>query len=116
MSRVDFTFTANDIELTTEFMMLLGDAEYFNSDDFRRLGLHKRFSDPAHMIGGYFARLKANGVADPVGEIPSEIDSNNKRRVDLFRWNWQRWRYLIKTRLDYFTQLNSSFEAKESEK
>lgn len=95
MSFFDWSLNQEDIELTTEFMMLLGDKEYFSADDLRELGLLERFTDPAHQTGTYFAKLKANKVAEPIGEIPSEHLSNNQRKVDLFRWNWQRWREII---------------------
>ena len=97
----DFNLTQTDIELTTEFMMRLADDhhEYFSSDDFRQYAFHFRFRDPAHDIGSYFAKLVANGIAEPLGELPSEVESNHKRKVDLFAWNWQRWRSIIKSRL-----------------
>ena len=98
----DFTLTQADLDLTTEFMIHLGDKEYFCSDDFRAFGLDANFADPQHDIGAYFARLKANGVAEPVGEVPSEIDSNNFRKVDLWRFNWSRWRSIVKSRLPEF--------------
>jgi len=107
MTYPDFTLTREDLDLTTEFMMLLGSdgKEYFSSDDFRAYGLDRYFTDPAHQIGVYFSKLKANGVAESFGELPSEIESNNKRKNDVWRWNWVRWRWLVKTRLDYFTEV-----------
>ena len=100
----DFTLSKEDMDLTTEFMMVLGEdqKEYFNSDDFRAYGLHKQMNDPAHEIGTYFAKIKANGVAVPVGEIPSEIESNNKRKVDLYRWDWKVLSSLVRSNLDSF--------------
>lgn len=93
--------TQADIDLTTEFMMHLADDhhEYFSSDLFREYRLHERFNNPATEIGAYFARLKANGVVVPVGELPSEIPSNNKRKNDLFKFDWQRWKSILKSRL-----------------
>lgn len=98
----DFSLTQADIDLTTEFMIRLADDhhEYFSSDLFREYRLHERFNNPAKEIGAYFMRLKANGVTVPVGELPSEIPSNNKRKNDLFRWDWARWRSILKSRLD----------------
>lgn len=95
----DFSLSQVDIELTTEFMILLGSEKHFNSDNFRRFKLDERFSDPAHEIGGYFAKLVANGVAVPLGDVPSEIASNNRRKVDLMMWNWERWRSILRSRL-----------------
>ncbi len=99
MQTFDFNLTSSDLDLTTEFMMLLGDEKHFNSDNFRKLGLHERFSDPQHEIGMFFAKLVANGVAVPLGDVASEIPSNNKRKVDLFSWNWKRWRTILRSRL-----------------
>lgn len=102
--------------------------EYFSSDDFRDADLHNlckfpicyqpphsplhrrcfrnqkrcphlKMQDPQHEIGAHFAKLKANGVYENVGEIPSEIPSNNVRKVDLWRFNWGRWREIIQSRL-----------------
>lgn len=101
MQQFDFNLTQQDIELTTRFMLELAadSKEYFSSDDFRVYHLDLAFDDPAHEIGTFFAKLKVNGVAVPYGEIPSMIGSNNKRKVDLFAWNWQRWRNILKSRL-----------------
>jgi hypothetical protein len=101
----DFTLTKEDMDLTTEFMMLLraDKKEYFNSDDFRGYNLDKQMSNPAHEIGTYFAKIKANGLAVPVGEIPSEIESNNKRKVDLYYWDWKVWKGLVHSTLDGFS-------------
>ena len=97
MTAFDFTLNQREIDLTTEFMMLLAEdaKEYFCSDDLRRYGLADRFERPDKEIGTYFAKLKANEVAQTVGEVPSSIDSNNRRKVDLFRWNWKRWRGIV---------------------
>lgn len=97
----DFNLTQADIDLTTEFMMFVAEEykEYFTSDDFRRYGLDKRFTDPQHEIGSYFAKLKANGVVVPVGEEPSEIERNNKRKVDLYRFDYAKWRIILRSRL-----------------
>lgn len=102
--RFDFSLTQQDLELTTEFMMLLGDKEFFCSDDLRGFGLDRYFTDPAHDIGTYFAKLKANGIVEPVGEVPSEIESNNFRKVDLWRWCWKRWRVIVNSQLDNYVQ------------
>jgi len=104
MQRFDRTLTQQDIELTTEFMMHLGEdkKEYFCSDDFRAYGLDSAFTDPQHEVGAYFARLKVNGVIEAVGEIPSVIGSNNMRRVDLWRFNWMRWRVIVQSRLEAY--------------
>ena len=100
-SSFDPTLTQQDIDLTTEFMMYLADKhiEFFCSDNFREGAFHFRMADPAHEIGAYFAKLVANGVAEPVGELPSEVPGNHKRKVDLYRWNWCKWRSILKSRL-----------------
>jgi hypothetical protein len=97
----DPTLTQADIELTTLFMMELAadNKEYWSSDDFRVYRLDLAFNDPQHEIGTYFAKLKASGVAVPYGEVPSEIESNNKRKVDLWRFDWARWRSILRSRL-----------------
>ena len=97
----DPSLTQQDIDLTTLFMIELAadNKEYWSSDDFRDYRLDRWFDDPQHQIGAYFARLKANGIAVPYGEVPSEILSNHERKVDLWKWNWQRWRTIIKSRL-----------------
>ena len=99
--RFDFNLTQQDLELATEFMMELAadTKEYFNSDDFRGYRLDLHFEDPVHQIGTFFAKLVANGIAEPSGELPSEIESNHKRKVDLMRWNWVRWRTILRSRL-----------------
>jgi hypothetical protein len=97
----DFSLTQLDIELTTEFMMLLAEdcKEYFCSDDLRRYGLDSWFERPEREIGTYFSKLKANDVVQTVGEVPSAIGSNNRRKVDLLRWNWKRWNSIVHGRL-----------------
>ena len=97
----DASLTQRDIELTTIFMMWLDEHGhiYFSSDLFREAHLDDGFSDPQHEIGTYFAKLKVNGVAVAVGEEPSAIASNNRRRVDLFRFDWARWRTILRSRL-----------------
>ncbi len=97
----DPTLTQQDIELTTSFMIELAadNREYWSSDDFREYRLDLHFEDPAHEIGAFFARLKANGVAVPYGEVPSVIESNNRRKNDLFKFDWARWRSILRSRL-----------------
>lgn len=68
--------------------------------------IHLQMQDPQHEIGAYFARLKANGVASPVDEVASGIESNNRRRVDVWRWNWSRWREIVHSRLPAYTTEN----------
>jgi hypothetical protein len=101
LASFDFTLTQGDIDLTTEFMMLLAEdaKEYFCSDDLRKYGLDSWFQHPEKEIGTYFAKLKVNEVASPVGEVPSEIESNNRRKVDLWRFNWPKWRSIVRSRL-----------------
>jgi len=105
MSRFDFALSDSDIEATRKLMIHCADMglEYFSSDDFREAGLDADMADPQHDIGSFFAKLKANGIAEPVGEIPSEIGSNNLRKVDLWRWCWERWRMIVHSRLEAFT-------------
>lgn len=101
MTQFDFSLTQADIELTTTFMIELAadNKEYWSSDDFREYQLDLHFTDPQHEIGAYFARLKANGVAVTYGEVPSVIESNNRRKNDLFKFDWVRWQCIIKSRL-----------------
>ena len=101
MGSFDFSLKQSEIDLTTEFMMALSDddKEFFSSDDLRFYGLADRFENPGKEIGTYFAKLKANEVVESVGEVPSEIESNNRRKVDLLRWNWGKWRTIIRSRL-----------------
>ena len=103
--RFDWTLTQQDLDLTTEFMMYCDEhgLDDFTSDTFREAGLDRGMQDPAHEIGAYFAKLKANGVASPVSEVASVIPSNNERRVDVWRWNWQRWREIIQGRLETYS-------------
>ncbi len=100
-SYFDPTLTQDDINLTTLFMIELAadNKEYWCSDDFREYRLDLNFNDPQHQIGTFFAKLKANGVALAVGEEPSAIESNNKRKVDLFKFDWVRWRNILRNRL-----------------
>ena len=104
VQKFDFSLTDTDIERTTMFMMRLSEdhKEFWSSDDFRGYSLHEDMTAPDKEIGAYFAKLKANGVAVPVGEVPSEITSNNKRKVDLWRFDWERWRSIIHGRLEVF--------------
>lgn len=101
MQRFDFSLTPEDIELTTRFMMLLADdhKEFWCSDDFRSYHLDDEIADKQHGIGCYFSKLKFNRVAVAVGELASEIDSNNRRKVDLFKFDWARWRSILRSRL-----------------
>lgn len=87
-----------EISLTRLFMMTLAEdkKEFFNSDDFREQKLDLEMSDPAHEIGTLFAKWRWNGISEQVGEVPSEIGSNNRRKVDLQRWNWVAWRNYLK--------------------
>jgi hypothetical protein len=134
--KFDFTLTQQDINLTTDFMMLLGDKEWFSSDDFRLHRLHLKcrlaecaypkhnpkhnrcklngelcrhvaMQDPAHEIGAYFARLKANGLVESPGDVASRVASNNRRKVDLLRWNWKRWRVIVKSQLTEYTRVEN---------
>ena len=97
----DFTLSQSDIARTLEFKARLIEdhKEYFNSDDFRYYNLARFYDDPAHEIGGLFAKLKANGFIKTVGELPSEIASNNKRKIDLFCWNGNHFESWLSSRL-----------------
>jgi hypothetical protein len=74
----------------------------FTSDDFREAGLDADMADPAHDIGTFFAKLKWNQVAEPVSEVPSGIESNNARRIDVWRFNWYRWRQIVHSRIEAY--------------
>ena len=90
-----------EIDVTKTFMYLLAldRKRYFNSDDFRNYGLHEAMADPAHEIGGLFAKWKWNRISETYGEKPSSIDSNNRRRVDLMAFNMRRWQAYLKEHL-----------------
>lgn len=59
---------------------------HFSSDTFRLYNLHRFYENPDKEIGMYFAKLKVYGFVESVGEVPSEIGTNHKRKVDLLRW------------------------------
>lgn len=88
MQTFDFALTQPEVARTLEFKARLeaDGKEFFDSDDFRNYGLDVFMSDPVHEIGGLFAKLKANDFITSIGETASEIASNNKRKVDLWRW------------------------------
>lgn len=83
------TLTLKDKALTKAFMARLNQDHktYFTSDDFRHYNLHKLMNDPAHEIGALFAKWKFHGFVVAAGEEPSQIESNNRRKVDLMRWH-----------------------------
>jgi len=84
----DFNWSMSDTARTLEFQCRLAieSEEHFSSDDFRRFKLDRFMERPDKEIGTYFAKLKYYGYAEPVGEVPSAIESNHKRNVDLWRW------------------------------
>jgi hypothetical protein len=88
MQTFDFALTQPEVARTLEFKARLeaDGKEFFDSDDFRNYGLDLWMVDPVHEIGALFAKLKAKGFITAVGETASEIASNNKRKVDLWRW------------------------------
>ena len=94
------TFNPNltqlDKALTKAFMASLQEEHsvhwskiYWTSDDFRRYGLDKYWSEKERKtaIGAYFARLKWHGHIVQAGEEASQIVSNNKRKNDLCRFH-----------------------------
>jgi len=91
-----------EISVTKTFMYMLRDdrKRYFNSDDFREYNLHSAMADPAHEIGGLFAKWKWNRICEAYGEKPSVIESNNKRKVDLMAWNVRGWERYLKEHLE----------------
>ena len=58
---------------------------YFTSDDLRGWLPQDFFDDPQHEIGAWFARMKWHWYLKRVGEEVSQIESNHKRRVDLWK-------------------------------
>ena len=104
MSKFDFTLTEQDIELIRKLMMYCDahQLEDFSSDTFRKAGLDAGMMDPAHEVGTFFAKLKWNQVAEPVAEVPSRIESNNQRKVDVWRFNWHRWRMIVHSRMEMY--------------
>lgn len=93
--------TEAEVMLTRCFMMMLRDdkKEYWCTDDFRGYGLDKELADPQHELGGLCAKWRWNGISRQAGEVPSEIASNNKRKVDLNFWDWSAWRRYLKEHL-----------------
>ena len=104
MSKFDFCLTEQDVELIRRLMMHCDahQLEDFTSDDFREAGLADDMEDPAHDIGTFFAKLKWNQIAESVSETPSTIESNNRRKNDVWRWNWHRWRVIVHSRMETY--------------
>jgi hypothetical protein len=82
-------FSKADLARTLEFQARLQEdnERYFGSDLFRAYNLHKHFDRPDKEIGLYFAKLKINGFVVVVGEVPSEVESNHRRKNDLLMWS-----------------------------
>lgn len=98
-----------EVDVTKTFMYLLSDdrKEFFNSDDFREYNLHVFMTDPAHEIGGLFAKWKWNRIVEAYGDIPSKIKSNNKRKVDLMSWNMRNWHTYLRQHQSLNMQMES---------
>ena len=86
-STFDFTWTLADTARLKELKSHLeGDCkDYFSSDLFRFYRLDRFMEHPEHEIGCWFAKAKYWGYIEAVGEIPSVIESNHRRKNDLWK-------------------------------
>lgn len=84
----DKTLTVKDNDMLRTFKTLTGLDRLleFSSDDFRLYGLDRFIVDKAHGIGGFFAKLKANGLIVEVRWKRSSVPTNHGRRIPVWRW------------------------------
>jgi hypothetical protein len=84
---LDFSLDQFEVARTREFFDRLDKdgVRFFSSDNFRAYGLDRLWTDDEklHMIGVLFAKLKANRFIVQRGEVPSDIETNHKRKNDL---------------------------------
>ena len=80
--------TPRDLDLIKTMKTLLAyeHSSTFSSDTFRRFGFDRYFPDTAHGVGGWFARLKANGKAVEVGWTRSTFPSNHGRKIRVYQF------------------------------
>ena len=84
----DRMFTLKERELVKTFKTLcnIDGHTTFSSDTFRMYGLDRFIVDKAHGIGGFFAKLVANGLVVQVGWVRSCLPSNHGRMIRTYRW------------------------------
>lgn len=84
---MNYTLTQRDkaIAKTVLARMEQEGKTYFTSDDLRRWLPDPYWRDPAHEIGAWFAKQKYHWHLKRVGEEVSQITSNNRRRIDLWK-------------------------------
>ena len=84
----DRTFTLKEKDMATTFRSLCNIDQHgtFSSDTFRMYGLDRFIVDKAHGIGGFFAKLVANGLVVQVGWVRSCLPSNHGRMIRTYRW------------------------------
>lgn len=61
--------------------------EFFSSDDFRRYQLDRFIRDKQHGIGGFFAKMKHNGLIVECGYTRSTLASNHSHTIRLYKWS-----------------------------
>lgn len=88
LSVFDYMLTDKDERNLKAFRRLLelDHIEVFSCDDFRRYQLDRFIGDKQHGIGGFFAKLKKNGLVVEVGYIRSQVASNHGRMIRCYRW------------------------------
>jgi len=84
----DRTFTLKEKDMATTFRSLCNIDQHttFSSDTFRMYGLDRFIVDRAHGIGGFFAKLVANGLVVQVGWVRSCLPSNHGRMIRTYGW------------------------------
>jgi len=84
----DRTFTLKEQDMVTTFRSLCNIDEHttFSSDTFRMYGLDRFIMDKAHGIGGFFAKLVANGLVVQTGWTRSTLPSNHGRMIRTYGW------------------------------
>lgn len=78
--------TSEDNVLWSKFKALLAvdGKTQFSSDDFRDYKLDRYLYEKQHGIGGFFARLLANGQVKEAGWKRSRIASNHGRKIRVY--------------------------------
>jgi hypothetical protein len=76
----------HDLIRTLRTILQIEQSQTFTSDTLRLYGLDRFFPDKIHGIGGFFARLKANGKALDVGFTRSTFPSNHGRQIRKYRF------------------------------
>ncbi len=111
--QLDIALTEEEIDLTREFMMLTCEDEKdtWTTDDLRTYyGLNSEgvcdsrvivnadwlLKDPAHAIGALAMKWRVHKIAVQVKEQPSEIESNNRRKIDVNMWGWSAWQKYLR--------------------